>query len=291
MEQSVVGSKWSVEENLATIEAYFTMFIADVRGEPINKAKTYRSLSQRFGRNWKAYEFKMLNISAVLVRLGWPHLRGLLPRFNYQGSLEVAVAEHILRRDRSDFDRLDDPAPVVGRPGPADLVFRPVPDLLGGPLREPLHPLVRAVKRDYAEIEARNSSLGLAGELLVAEGEARLLHAAGRRKLASRVEHVAATQGDGLGFDVLSFDLDGRERHIEVKTSRYGAATPFFVTSNEVRTSEATPDSYWLYRLYDFPKNMGTSRQKTSAYRLSGNLRSVLDLQPVSYRALPATLG
>lgn len=47
------------------------------------------------------------------------------------------------------------------------------------------------VKRDYLEREARNRSLGLAGELLVM---------------------------DGAGYDILSFDTDGRERFIEVKT-------------------------------------------------------------------------
>lgn len=284
---SVVGSAWSDEENRATIEAYFALFLADVRGEPINKAGTYRSLAGRFGRNWKAYEFKMLNISAVLLRLKWPHLRGLLPRFNYQASLEVAVAEHILQRKRADFAGLDHPAPVNGDIGPTDLVFRPAPDLSIGKLQRPDSPAVRAVQRDYAAIEARNASLGLAGELMVAETEERALFQAGFKKLAARVEHVAATRGDGLGFDVLSFDRTGKERHIEVKTSRYGAATPFFITDHEVRVSELTPETYWLYRLYDFPHHHVGAGRRTPAYRLSGNLRGALDLQPTTYRAVP----
>lgn len=287
MTKSIVGSAWSEKENQATIEAYFGLFLADVRGERINKAATYRSLAERFGRYWKAYEFKMLNISAVLVRMQWPHLRGLLPRSNYQGSLEIAVAEHILQRDRSDFIGLDHPAPVVDSIGPADLIFRPAPDLLTGKLQRPDHPVVRAVQRDYASIEARNASLGLAGELMVAEAEERVLFQAGFKKLAARVEHVVATRGDGLGFDVLSFETNGKERHIEVKTSRYGAATPFYITDNEVKVSESTPESYWLYRLYDFPRHRNSGRHRAPAYRLRGNLRTALDLQPVNYRALP----
>ena len=60
--------------------------------------------------------------------------------------------------------------------------------------------------------------MGLAGEQFIAEFEARRLHAAGQKSLAERVEHVAGSRGDGLGYDVLSFEVSGEERFIEVKT-------------------------------------------------------------------------
>lgn len=288
MNESVVGTVWSESENKATIEAYFSLFLADLRGEPINKAATYRDLARRFGRAPKAFEFKMLNISAVLVRLGWPYLRGLMPRANYQGSLEVAVAEHITDRKPSDFAPLTNPESVELPVGPVDLVLNPVPKMLRGGLQESGNRAVCAAKRDYAAIEAANSSLGLAGELVVAENEARALFLAGCKNLANKVEHVSQTQGDGLGYDVLSFDRNGRERYIEVKTSKHGAATPFFVTDNEVRVSEQNSETYWLYRLFDFDNRARNVAKKSPVYRLHGDLRKNLDLMPVSYRALPA---
>ncbi|GAA1884728.1 hypothetical protein GCM10009715_33710 [Paeniglutamicibacter psychrophenolicus] len=288
MNLSAVGTAWSDSENYATIEAYFSLFIADLHGEPINKAATYRKLAGQFGRAPKAFEFKMLNISAVLVRLGWPYLRGLMPKANYQGSLEIAVAKHIVDRSPTDFALLENSEPVEFPVSPVDLVLRPVPQFLNGGLLESGNPEVNAAKRDYAAIEAANSSLGLAGELAVAENETRLLFLAGHKKLANKVEHVSQTQGDGIGYDVLSFDANGRERCIEVKTSRYGAATPFFVTDNEVRVSERNPETYWLYRLYDFDDQARSTSKSRSAYRLHGNLRTKLDLRPISYRALPA---
>ena len=52
------------------------------------------------------------------------------------------------------------------------------------------------------------------------------------------MEHVSKTHGDGLGFDVLSYDVSGRERFIEVKTTSFGKETLFFITRNEVGFSK-----------------------------------------------------
>src|SRR5690606_17522896 len=104
----------------------------------------------------------------------------------------------------------------------------------------------------YLEQEAANHSLGLAGEKLILEYEHQRLWKFGERKLADRIEHVAQTKGDGLGYDILSYETDGRERLIEVKTTRYGELTPFFATRNEVEVSEAASGQYNLYRLFNF---------------------------------------
>jgi Domain of unknown function (DUF3883) len=95
-----------------------------------------------------------------------------------------------------------------------------------------------AVRRNYLELEARNRSLGRAGEELVLEFEHQRLWRTGKRELADRIEHVAQTQGDGPGFDIHSFELDGRDRLIEVKPTRLGALTPFFASRNEVEVSD-----------------------------------------------------
>ena len=73
------------------------------------------------------------------------------------------------------------------------------------------------------------------------------LRQAGEKRLGDRVEHVAVAKGDGLGYDVLSFDVDGRERFIEVKTTSFGKQTPFFVSRNELEFSDLARDQYHLY--------------------------------------------
>ena len=54
------------------------------------------------------------------------------------------------------------------------------------------------------------------------------LRRAGKKALAERVEHVAQTKGDHLGYDILSFEVTGQERLIEVKTTRFGASDSVF---------------------------------------------------------------
>jgi hypothetical protein len=174
----------------------------------------------------------------------------------------TATPEHV---DFSDFQVAPPPRraphePVLNEDGPTDT------------WRERT-----ALKRDYAAREARNSSLGLAGEELVFKFEQFRLSSLGLERLASKVEHVAKTQGDGLGFDILSFDEAGGERFIEVKTTAFARETPFFATANELRVSRANSERYSLVRLFEFRKN-------PQCFTLHGEIERFCNLDPVSYR-------
>jgi Domain of unknown function (DUF3883) len=144
-------------------------------------------------------------------------------------------------------------------------------------------PEVRLVDRariiDWAERDAANRDLGSFGERLVAELERRELSDAGRADLADRVEIVAQTQGDGLGFDVLSFTTEGEEKYLEVKTTQGAKETPFIVSENERLRSEILGDSLWLYRVF---KVCGQWR----LFQLRGPFSETLHLRPTQYRAV-----
>ena len=88
-------------------------------------------------------------------------------------------------------------------------------------------------KFDPVERDLCNRSLGKAGEEFVVDVERRQLTGADRPDLARKVRWVAAEDGDGAGYDVLSFDATGRERLLEVKTTNGSARTPYFLTRNE----------------------------------------------------------
>ena len=104
---------------------------------------------------------------------------------------------------------------------------------------------------------------------------------AGRERLADQVERVSVTRGDGLGFDVLSFDASGHERFIEVKTTAYGASTPFFVTRNEVAASRDANEKFHLYRAFSF-------RSRPRLFSKQGPIEQAFTLEPSQFEATVA---
>jgi len=69
---------------MACVVAYYEMQIAHIAGEPVNKtAKRNQVLATALTtRSAASYEFRMANISAVVVELGLPILTGYQPRRN-----------------------------------------------------------------------------------------------------------------------------------------------------------------------------------------------------------------
>ena len=99
---------------------------------------------------------------------------------------------------------------------------------------------------------------------------------------------MARDDGDGYGFDILSFRGTGseanKERWLEVKTTNGSRTTPFFITRNELRVSEERPDVFRVVRLFDFHKG---SRRAARAYRLEPPLKDRVTLTPAIYSASP----
>ncbi len=122
--------------------------------------------------------------------------------------------------------------------------------------------------------------LGLAGERWVLELERQRLQAAGRSDLANKIIHSSVEQGDGLGYDILSWEADGQPRYIEVKTTRRDVRADFVITANEVDASSRNGERHHLYRVFNWSARPGV-------YILSGDLTNRLNLKPISWRAIP----
>ena len=133
---------------------------------------------------------------------------------------------------------------------------------------------------NYIEREARNRSHGSAGELFVINYERARLVQAGKEPLAARIEHTSRVRGDNKGYDILSFDVNGEERPIVVKTTKYGIDTPFWVSKNEVTTSEQRSLLYHVYRLYAF-------RAAPMLSTMPGAIIQSCNLSASSFVALP----
>jgi hypothetical protein len=254
---------WSPLEVEATVADYFDMLEAELRGLPYNKLAHLRALTTQLSNRTKtAVERKRMNISAVLRDIGHPWIDGFKPLGNYQHLLYETVAARLNHAQTVATIVEQEAIGTASVPDPPDLLgiweSPPEQEADRGRVRErPIRGYRprRGVHKDYLALEASNRSLGRAGEELVLRYECTRLRESGAKRLADRIEHTSAIQGDGLGYDILSFESDGRERLIEVKTTSFGRRTPFFVTRTELSCSKDRPSDYYLYRLYDFRRS------------------------------------
>jgi hypothetical protein len=139
----------------------------------------------------------------------------------------------------------------------------------------------RGQKRpDYSVKDEKDRKLGEAGEMAVLETEIKRLLMLGRPDLAEKIVHVSKIEGDGAGYDIKSFHQDGSVKYIEVKTTRGGISTPFFMSLNEIRFSEIHSDKYVLYRVFDFEIDTKTGK----VFALLGNIKSGAQFEAISFR-------
>ena len=102
----------------------------------------------------------------------------------------------------------------------------------------------------------------------------------GRPDLANKIIHVSKIEGDSAGYDIKSFHQDGSVKYIEVKTTRGGIYTPFFMSLNEIRFSEIHSDNYVLYRVFDFEIDTKIGK----VFALSGNIKKAAQLEAINFR-------
>ena len=133
-------------------------------------------------------------------------------------------------------------------------------------------------KTDWLVTDAANRALGVQGEKFVFDLERHHLNAIGRADLAAKVEWTARDRGDGLGYDIRSFDDAGGERFIEVKTTKGTKSRPFLFTATELECGQKLKGRYWIYRLFRFGTHVGL-------FRIRGPLAGRLDLRPKVFLA------
>lgn len=272
---------WSQEEVAATVASYLSMLRQEYAGQAYSKTEHRRALMKLLqDRTDASVEMKYRNISQVMIELSFLPIRGYKPLSNYQGVLVDEVLSQVQRDASLDLAAassvaLDAVKPMIldftGRVVEAPKPTRRISD--SGVISR-----FAPVRRDYIEREARNRSLGLAGELFVLDYESRRLHSLGKKKLSERVDHVSRTKGDGLGYDILSFDESGKESYIEVKTTSSSLLTPFFISANELRFSKQYDRQFRLARVFDF-------RDVPKMFFVDGSVDAAFILDPVSYRA------
>ena len=271
----------SDSELRAHVRDYFAMLEGELRG----RGGRRRSFA-RTSADGEAAERIHRRIAAVLVEHGLPFLGRYKPLPSEAPEVRAAVAFYL--RNHPELLRLmeadvDEPASMVpdldGRSLDEVAVRAPEPGEIPA-LAVGTRPPVVLSGIDFFAREQRNASLAWAGELFVVRYEIARLREAGAGMYADYIEHVSAEEGAGGGFDIHSYDADGRDRYIKVKTSRYRRETPFYITANEIAMAAEHREHYWLYRVFDW-------RGDPRLYSVNGPLHDRFRLDPVAYRAIP----
>ncbi len=263
---------WTDAELDLIVADYFAMLAAEQAGQAYVKARHRAQLTELIGRTSGSIEFKHMNISAVLEEIGEPIIRGYRPMAHYQQSILDAIERRLLAQPMQWVPVVPDELATATAP-----FLEPPPALQ--PARERPRILERFVRKfDASERDFRNRALGKAGEEMVFNFERDRLVAEARPDLARKVRWVAQEDGDGAGYDILSFDRAGGERLVEVKTTRGPQTTPFFLTRNEHALAEERGDAFKLMRLYSFA-------QAPRMFELTPPLAAAVRLLPHTYQA------
>lgn len=266
---------WTLLEVEQVVATYFAIAAAQAAGEYSRKDELSKAQALIPTRNPSAVERKLSNICAYLAAQGHSHIHGFGSLPNNQTLLKALINDWL--SDNPDvYDPPPTPASALGKRGvevepPSNLVLKEA--------------TVRreACSVDFAGRDARNRLLGRLGEEWALSELKAELRDQGRDDLAERVIWASSAVGDGLGYDIESFDSEGVPVVVEVKTTNQGQAAPFLVSANEVARSKGDPN-YVLMRVFSFAG-------QPAFYRLRGDLAETCQLQPKVFAAAPAPDG
>ena len=166
-------------------------------------------------------------------------------------------------------------------------IIEEVPPDAGTVIRTSLNKTRKSMSADEAAVKAHNrKAKGNMGEELVIEIEKRRLKSLSREDLIPKIAHVAKVK-DGLGYDIISMDVDAagneKEIYIEVKATAGNKDMPFYVSQNELDVSRKYRELYYIYRIY----NLKSNSDSVNYYRLNGAIDESCELIPLDYIATP----
>ena len=277
-----VGNGWNWLECECVVDLYFRMLEMQVSNQSFVKTKLYAELVPKLNnRNIKSIEAKCQNVSAIMVQYGYPYVLGLKPRLNYQKQLEKVVLSQLVGQSIKLEDVIKQTLIVPERELESiewgNVFDAEVPDRIPD-IKIP-KPQYLGKKINYSQRESNNRQLGASGEKFVMEYERYRLAQAGRADLVDDVKWASEDDGDGLGYDIRSFDpVKDEERFIEVKTTNSGKYFPFFISANEVNYSRDFADNYSLYRVYQF-------KAQPRLFMLDGEIDKHVHLHAKTYMA------
>lgn len=110
-------------------------------------------------------------------------------------------------------------------------------------------------KIDWENINKTRQITGMKGEEIALEMEKIYLKSINRNDLSEKVKHVSKEDGDGYGYDILSFLPDGSEKYIEVKSTIQSNTNSFNISRNELNFMKDNKNNTYIYKIYNVNEN------------------------------------
>lgn len=141
----------------------------------------------------------------------------------------------------------------------------------------------KARKINFLALNLEHSALGDAGENFALEWERnRLRDLNVDFNVLDEVIHCSRKYGDGAGYDILSRKDSGYDLlYIEVKTTKGGMDTPFYMSENEKLFMEIYQDNALIYRVYNYDLDMNVGEIATISYN---DLITNYVFDPITYK-------
>lgn len=260
MDELAISAKtWTEAGYDLVVGDYFVMLDKAMSGRSCDPAGHQRGLRLVTGRSGGAIAFLQGEISAVLARIGLPTLRDHPPRWEVADGLVDAVDRWLSSRPSALKD-LAQPPVLLGRIAAPVLAEGAPPPVAPPAPGERARRLIARFDPAERDLQARPlARIGVAAALAYEQDR---LVARGRPDLAGQVR-LALPPIEGC--DLLGFSRTGAPRRIAVKTTTGGPATPFRLTEAEAALSQAEPEAFQVYRLYDIGREARVFRVRTPA--------------------------
>lgn len=137
-----------------------------------------------------------------------------------------------------------------------------------------------ARKLDYERINKEKKLIGNAGEELVYNDQIEFVKKNAPEYLKN-IRHVSKVDGDGAGYDICSFNADGKLLYIEVKSTTGKKEKPFYMSVSEYAFYELHKENYVIARVYEF--DMNTKKGKIE-YISGATFESVFEQEVSAYK-------
>lgn len=137
---------------------------------------------------------------------------------------------------------------------------------------------------DFEKENHLNKLLGNRGEEIVFDKEKKYLESNGNKELADKVDWVSKKGKHFLGYDILSFEENGEEKYIEVKSTKqsYTSNANFIISSNEYEKAKKL-ENYYFYIVFN------TQSENPKIWKIKNPMNyenKGLTLTPINYRVL-----